>query len=157
MNNFTEYISKNLALYELSNDGIKLSTLAQANFCRNELAKALRKGPYQVNTLLGGYDFDKNDPTTGSSQLYYLDYMGTLHSIPYGCQGYANMFCVGIMDRDYKSSVELMTEDDALAIIYKCIKEIQTRFLVSQENFIIKCIDKNGIRTISCGSDPDDN
>jgi 20S proteasome subunit beta 4 len=155
-NNFSEYISKNLSLYELANDGMKLSTSAQANFCRNELSKALRKGPYQVNTLLGGYDINQLTGV-GQSSLYYLDYMGTLHPISYGCQGYAQMFCAGIMDRDYKSSMNLMTEQDAFDIITKCIKEMHTRFLVSQPNFIIKCIDKDGIRVISYGSNPADN
>ena len=52
---FTEYVQKNMALYEISN-GLKLSTPAAASFVRNELAVALRKGPYQTNLLLGGYD-----------------------------------------------------------------------------------------------------
>merc|ERR1719276_758670 len=56
MVNFTEFISKNFKLYEHMNDSTPLSLHAQANFTRNELAKALRKGPYQVNILLGGCD-----------------------------------------------------------------------------------------------------
>jgi len=41
--NFTEYVQKNLALYQI-NSGLKLSTKATANFIRGELATALRKG-----------------------------------------------------------------------------------------------------------------
>ena len=73
--NFTEYVAKNIRLYELANDGTKLSVHAQANFARGELAYALRRGPYQVNILLGGYD-EKKDDKEGFSSLYYLDYMG---------------------------------------------------------------------------------
>ena len=54
---FGEYVQANMKLYELRN-GVKLSTHACANFVRNQLAEALRKGPYQVNTLLAGYDKD---------------------------------------------------------------------------------------------------
>jgi 20S proteasome subunit beta 4 len=161
LTNFTEFIHKNLQLYELANDGMKLSTHAQANFCRNELAKALRRGPYQVNTLIGGYDATSKDATTatvsGKSSLYYLDYLGCLHKLNYACQGYCNMFCAGIMDREYKASVDEMSFDDALNIINKCMKEIQTRFLVSQPNFIIKIIDKDGVRVHSFGQNPADN
>lgn len=157
LTNFTEFISKNIKLYELSNDNTKLSTNAQANFCRNELAKALRKGPYQVNILLAGYDTNKNDETIGESSLYYLDYFGALHKLNYGCQGYCNMFCVGIMDKEYKADVKEMTEEDAINIVNKCIKELQMRFLVSQQNFIIKAIDKDGVRVVSYGSDPTNN
>lgn len=41
---FTEYIQKNLHLYQFRNT-IPLSTAATANFTRGELATALRKVP----------------------------------------------------------------------------------------------------------------
>jgi 20S proteasome subunit beta 4 len=147
--NFSEYISKNLALYQLSNDGLQLSTAAQANFCRNELATALRKGPYQVNILLGGYD-DK----TGSGSLYWMDYLAALSKVKYGAQGYASSFCLSIMDRDWK---EGLTETEAIDIVEKCIKELQVRFLLNQSNFMIKVIDKDGVKVVKFGGDPTDN
>jgi len=147
--NFSEYISKNFALYQLSNDGIQLSTAAQANFCRNELATALRKGPYQVNILLGGYD-----KKTSSGSLYWMDYMAALTKLKYGAQGYASNFCLSIMDRDYK---EGLTEEEAVQIVEKCIKELQVRFLLNQSNFLIKAIDKDGVRVVKFGADPADN
>jgi len=156
---FTEYISKNLKLYELSNDGTKLSTHAQAHFARNELAQALRRGPYQVNVLLGGYDAPSqgsNDGETkeGGGSLYYMDYLAALQKVSYGAHGYAAYFCLGIMDREYK---ENLSYDDAMAIIKKCIFELHTRFLISQPNFIVKAIDKDGIRVVEQGADPKDN
>jgi 20S proteasome alpha/beta subunit len=144
--NFTEYIAKNLQLYELANDGTKLSTHAQANFCRGELAAALRKGPYQVNVLLGGYD------PSGSS-LYFMDYLGSLQKVPYGSQGYAANFCLSIMDRECH---ERMNETEALTIIDHCIDELKTRFLIQQPNFIIKVVDKDGVRVVKFGGDPAD-
>mmetsp|Transcript_36217 Transcript_36217/g.87415 ORF Transcript_36217/g.87415 Transcript_36217/m.87415 type:complete len:201 (+) Transcript_36217:128-730(+) len=146
--NFSEYVSKNLQLYELSNDGTKLSTRAQANFCRGELAKALRKGPFQVNVILGGYD----DKTQGS--LYVMDYMGSLVEAKYGAQGYASNFCLSIMDRDWDGG---MDEGRAVELVEKCIQELKTRFLINQSNFIIKVIDKEGLRTLKFGADPTDN
>ena len=146
--NFSQYIQKNIALYELSNDGTKLSTHAQANFARGELAAALRRGPYQVNSLLGGYDV-----ADGTSSLYFLDYMASLQKVNYGCQGYAGAFCLSIMDRDWQ---EGLTEDEAIAIVEKCVAELATRFLVAQPNFIIKVIDEGGVRTVKFGEDPAD-
>jgi 20S proteasome subunit beta 4 len=104
----------------LSNDGTKLSTHAQANYARGELATALRKGPFQVNVLLAGYD-----ENLGGS-LYHLDYMGTMHY------------------------------EEALKIVEKCINEIHTRFMMSQPNFMIKNVDKDGVHVISFGADPAD-
>ena len=134
-------------MYELANDGTKLSTHAQANFARGELAAAIRKGPYQVNILLGGFD-DKAGPS-----LYHLDYFGTLHKVKHGAQGYAQYFCSSIFDKDYK---EGLTYDEALTIINKCINEMHTRFMLSQPNFILKKVDKDGVSVISFGEDPAD-
>ena len=52
---FGEFIQKNIALYRIKN-GYSLSVKSVANFTRNELADSLRRRPYQVNLLLGGYD-----------------------------------------------------------------------------------------------------
>mmetsp|Transcript_115450 Transcript_115450/g.172487 ORF Transcript_115450/g.172487 Transcript_115450/m.172487 type:complete len:201 (+) Transcript_115450:81-683(+) len=145
--NFTEYVSKNINLYELANDGTKLSTHAQANFARGELAAAIRKGPYQVNILLGGFD-EKSGPS-----LYHLDYFGTLHKVKHGAQGYAQYFCSSIFDKDYVAG---LSYDDAIVIIEKCIKEMHTRFTMSQPNFILKKVDKDGVSVISFGEDPAD-
>lgn len=145
--NFTEYIAKNISLYELANEGTKLSTHAQANFARGEMAKALRKGPFQVNVLLGGYDAGKG------ASLYYLDYFGALHKVKSGAQGYAQYFCSSIFD---KECTDNMTEDDAIKVVEKCINEMQTRFMLSQPNFIIKKVDKDGVSVVSFGEDPAD-
>jgi 20S proteasome subunit beta 4 len=148
--NFTEYIAKNMALYEFSHDGLKLSTKAQANFCRTELATALRKGPYQVNILLAGYDTKQSE---GSASLYFLDYLASMQKVPYGAHGFASSFCLSIMDQETKPG---MTEADALKIMDHCIHEIQTRVLIHQPNFIVKVIDKDGVRVAKFGADPED-
>jgi len=147
MVNFTQYIAKNLALYQLNHDNIKLSTKAQANFCRSELAKALRKGPYQVNLLLGGYDED------AGGSLYYMDHLAALAKLDFGSHGHASSFCLSIMDNEYR---EGLNEEQALKIIDHCIDEIHTRFLISQPNFMIKVIDKDGVRVSKFGGDPSD-
>ena len=147
---FSEYISKNLKLYELSNDGLRLSTHAQANFCRGELAKALRRGPFQVNVLLGGYD----DKVPKGGSLYTMDYLGSCQKVNYGAQGYASNFTLSIMDRDWEEGLD---EDAAVKIVEHCIREMKMRFLLNQSNFIIKVVDKEGVRMVKFGSDPADN
>ncbi|CAM6110978.1 unnamed protein product [Calypogeia fissa] len=54
---FSEYIQKNILLYQFRN-GIPLSTAAAANFTCGELAHALRKNPYYVNMTIAGFDAD---------------------------------------------------------------------------------------------------
>eukprot|EP01039_Chlorochromonas_danica_P002546 gene2545-2787_t len=140
--NFGEYIEKNMKLYELNND-VKLSTHGAANFIRGELATALRRGPYQTNLILVGYDaINPNDPVS----LYHMDYLASLSKINFGAHGYCAHFILSIFDREWKAGLSL---DEALAIVRKCIHELQTRFLIAQPNFVIKLVDAQGIRKIS--------
>jgi len=149
MVNFTEFISKNFKLYEHMNDSTPLTLHAQANFARNELAKALRKGPFQVNVIFGGCE-----PKTGESALYVMDYFGSLSKVNFGLQGYASNFCLSVMDKEWK---EGMTEQEAIEVAEKCIKELKIRFLINQTNFIMKVVDKDGIRVVKEDGDTKDN
>ena len=79
---FSGYIRVNVQLYSMRN-GIDLSPPAVANYTRNELAKSLRKKPYQVGMLLGGID-----PITNKPSLYWIDQYASLASLPYAAQGY---------------------------------------------------------------------
>ncbi|KAH8495740.1 hypothetical protein POPTR_010G084800v4 [Populus trichocarpa] len=133
---FTEYIQKNVALYQFRN-GIPLTTAAAANFTRGELATALRKNPYMVNILLAGYDKE-----TGPS-LYYIDYIATLHKVDRGAFGYGSYFCLSMMDRHYHSG---MSVEEAVELVDKCITEIQSRLVVAPPNFVIKIVDRDGAR-----------
>jgi 20S proteasome subunit beta 4 len=53
---FGEFIQKSIKLYALKSN-YELSVKAAVNFTRDKLATALRKGPYQVNLLIGTYSF----------------------------------------------------------------------------------------------------
>jgi 20S proteasome subunit beta 4 len=134
--NYTNVIQQHIQTYHFQNNQtISLSVAAQANYARNVLSTALRRGPYQVDVLIGGVD-----AKTKQSSLYWIDYLGTLQKVNYGCQGYCTQFCLSIMDEQYNANVK-MTKDDAIRIIQMCINEIQKRFLPQQKHFIIKCME----------------
>mmetsp|Transcript_39081 Transcript_39081/g.95577 ORF Transcript_39081/g.95577 Transcript_39081/m.95577 type:complete len:193 (-) Transcript_39081:146-724(-) len=135
---FTEFVQANVQLYQLRT-GITLSTKGVAGFTRNELAKAIRKSPVAVNMLLAGYD-DQAGPS-----LYYLDYLGTCHPMDYTAQGYASFFVLSTLDRHWHKG---MTVDEATDLMRKCIAEIKVRFTINQPKFIVKVVDKDGVRTV---------
>lgn len=81
---------------------------------RNELATALREGPYQVNLLIGGVD-------QSSPSLYYIDYLGSMHKMNYAVHGYAAYFLLSVLDRLY-------TKDMTLEQVISC----QTDFHISR-------------------------
>ena len=95
--------------------------------------------PGHLFTLLGG--FDKG---VGAS-LYYIDYMASSNKVNFGCHGYGSNFVLSILDREWTEGLD---EAAGLDIINKCIAELQTRFLIHMPKFLIKIVDKDGIRVL---------
>ena len=89
-------MTRNLKLNEFK-QGHALTLEASAQFSRTLLAEALRRGPYQVNCLLGG--FCEQD---GVAKLYWMDYLGALQRVQKGAQGYAGYFVSSVLDNSYK-------------------------------------------------------
>eukprot|EP00884_Botryococcus_braunii_P008818 jgi/Botrbrau1/17938/Bobra.50_1s0034.1 len=135
---FSEYIIANLRLYTLRNE-IDISTKAAANFTRAELAKALRKRPYNTNLLIAGWD-----KKTGPS-LYWMDYLATCASVNVGGTGYGSYFVLSLMDRLWHKD---LTEAEALDLMEKGIEEVRKRLVVAPPSYVIKVVDKDGIRTV---------
>lgn len=95
------------------------------------------QNPYSVNILLAGYDKE-----TGP-ELYYIDYIATLHKLEKGAFGYGSYFSLSMMDRHYHSG---MSVEEAVDLVDKCIMEIRSRLVVAPPNFVIKIVDKDGAR-----------
>lgn len=144
-NQFMEYIEKNIKLYELRND-VSLSTKAAANWTRNEMATALRKGPYNCDILIAGYD-----EATSDSSLYFLDSYASCIPLSKAAHGYAAYFCSGLLDRYWTPEITL---DEALKLIKKCITELKVRFVLKLSEYIIKVVDKDGVRVINVADIP---
>merc|ERR1712100_560667 len=129
------FIDKNIRLNNLRT-GNKMTTKAAANFTRNELASALRSGPYQADLLVAGCD-------ASGPALYFIDYLASMQKCNKAAHGYGAYFALGIMDRSFKADLTL---DEAKEIIRKCIKEMEVLFVMHMGKFIVKVVDKNGIR-----------
>ena len=134
---FGSFIQQNVALCRFRN-GFELTVNEIAHFARTKLSEALRKQPYQVNCLIGGYD--KEGP-----QLYWIDYMGTITEVPYGAHGHAAYFVSSILSNYWTPDTD---KQKALEIIRTAIKELRTRFIIAQDHFLVKLIDANGVSVV---------
>lgn len=105
-----------------------------------QLATALRKGPYQTNLLLAGYD-----EHTGP-ELYFFDYLAAFSKVTFAAQGYAANFVLSVFDREWKQGLSL---DQGLDVVRKCLHELRTRFLISQPVFVVKVVDASGTRVVA--------
>jgi 20S proteasome alpha/beta subunit len=108
---------------------------------RTELAEALRRGPYQVNCLIGGFEH-----STGEAKLYWMDYFGTLQQVSKGAHGYAGYFVNSVLDNNYQKD---MTLEQGVAALKQCVIELRTRFIIKQPTFIAKVVTKDGIQVIN--------
>merc|ERR1719217_93210 len=138
VNNFIEYVSKNIRLYQLRNS-LNLSVKAAVNFTRNELAAALRKGPFQTDLIVAGVDED-------GPSLYFMDYLASAEKVNKAAHGYGAYFALSIMDRHWKKD---MTLDEAKEIMRMCIQEMQVRFLIHMSQFKVKVCTKDGVQEIT--------
>ncbi|KFY71982.1 hypothetical protein V499_07853 [Pseudogymnoascus sp. VKM F-103] len=135
---FAEYIQANAQLYSMRNQ-IDLSPSAIANFVRGQLASSLRsRKPYNVNLLLGGVD-----PITGKPSLYWLDYLASLAQLPYAAHGYAQYYCLSILDKHHHPDIDF---EQGMKILRLCTDELKRRLPVDFKGMLVKVITKDGIR-----------
>lgn len=147
---FTEHVTKDLRLNQLRS-GISMSVAAIANYTRGQLAKFLRKSPYQCNLMLAGYDSEnKIDGTPAGVSLYTVDYLGTLTKLKFAAEGYAQYFVLSTLDRFWKKN---LSEADALGVLEKAINEVQKRLVINQPSFCIKIVDKDGVRVLKAADE----
>ena len=134
---FSSYIQRNLDWHKYKH-GYELDLESTAEFTRSELAYAIRNGPFSVNLLIGGYDTKAE-----KAKLFWLDYFGTLQEVTKGGHGYAGYFVSSVLDNCYKAD---MTIDEGIECMKKCVKELKTRFLISQTEFVLKIVTKDGTK-----------
>ncbi|KAI9848681.1 MAG: Proteasome subunit beta type-4 [Sclerophora amabilis] len=142
---FAEFIQANIQLYSMRNDG-ELSPSAVANFVRHELATSLRsRHPYTVNLLLGGMD-----PIAQKPSLYWLDYLAALAPVPYAAHGYAQYYCLSILDKHHQPDINL---DQGLKILRMCTDELKRRLPIDFKGVIVKVVTKDGIKELDYEDD----
>ncbi|KAL2119260.1 hypothetical protein VTJ04DRAFT_6220 [Mycothermus thermophilus] len=142
---FAEYIQANSQLYSMRNE-TDLSPSALAHFVRGELASSLRsRNPYSVNLLLGGVD-----PITGKPSLYWLDYLASLAKVPYAAHGYAQYYCLSLLDKHHHPDISL---ERGLELLKLCSEELKKRLPIDFKGLAVKAITKEGIKPIPFDED----
>jgi len=137
---FAEFIQANIALYTMRNE-TDLGPSAVASFVRGELARSLRsRKPYNVNLLLGGMD-----PITKKPSLYWLDYLASCAKLPYAAHGYAQYYCLSILDKHHHPDI---TFEQGMKILRMCTDELQRRLPIDFKGMTVKVVKKDGIQEL---------
>ncbi|SPO28845.1 probable multicatalytic endopeptidase complex chain PRE1 [Ustilago trichophora] len=137
---FCEWIERNSKLYSIRNH-VELRPKSAAAWIRKQLAESLRsRSPYQVNLLLGGFDLPSSQPA-----LYWIDYLGTLATVPFAAHGYGAFFAMSTLDRYHRPDMPL---DEGLDLLRRCINELKKRFIVDLGDFTVRVVDRDGARLV---------
>ncbi|EGD85321.1 hypothetical protein H112_06221 [Trichophyton rubrum D6] len=137
---FAEFIQANTQLYSMRNQ-TELGPSAVAHFVRGELARSLRsRSPYTVNLLLGGVD-----PITEKPSLYWLDYLASLAQVPYAAHGYAQYYCLSILDKHHHPDISF---EQGLKLLEMCSDELKRRLPIDFKGVLVKVVTKDGIRDV---------
>ena len=110
-----------------------------SSFIRTELAKSLRsRNPYTVNLLLGGYNTNSSKP-----ELYWIDYLASCAPVPYAAHGYAQYYCLSILDKHHHPDI---TFEQGMKILRMCTDELKRRLPIDFKGVLVKVVDKEGVR-----------
>ncbi|KAG7107574.1 proteasome subunit beta type-4 like protein [Verticillium longisporum] len=142
---FAEYIQANAQLYSMRNE-TDLSPSAISHFVRGELASSLRsRKPCNVNLLLGGVD-----PITLKPALYWMDYLASMAPVPYAAHGYAQYYCLSILDKHHHPDITL---GQGIKILNMCTDELKRRMPIDFKGMLVKAVTKDGVIDIEFDDD----
>jgi len=119
---------------------------AVSSFVRGELARSLRsRRPYNVNLLLGGFD-----TITATPKLYWIDYLASCAPVPYAAHGYAQYYCLSILDKHHHPDIEL---EQGMKLLRMCTMELKRRLPIDFKGVTVKVVTKDGIRDMEYADD----
>jgi len=137
---FAEYVERNIRLAQIRNT-YPLPPPSAASWIRRELADSLRsRSPYAVNLLVAGYDLSTHEP-----KLYWIDYLGTMATVPFAAHGYGTYFSLSLLDKYHDPEATL---EEGLATLRRCIDEVSKHLVVTPGKFKVKVVDKNGVQEV---------
>lgn len=80
-------------------------------------------------------------------QLFWLDALGALQSVPFGAHGLASRFALSLLDNGFREGMSLIEARD---LMEACFKQLEKRYLVSSVGFSMKVVDRTGCRDVVC-------
>eukprot|EP01086_Lenisia_limosa_P009831 TRINITY_DN33509_c0_g1_i1.p1 TRINITY_DN33509_c0_g1~~TRINITY_DN33509_c0_g1_i1.p1 ORF type:complete len:193 (+),score=28.62 TRINITY_DN33509_c0_g1_i1:160-738(+) len=136
---FTDLVEKEMSYYKFKN-GMQLEPDGVANHIRNTLWTALRKGPYEVQTLLGGFNKE------GKASLFSCDSLGTLLNVPFFAHGYSSHFLLALFDDMYKPD---LTQEEGIELLRKCQEALSKRMVHQTPEYVVKLVNRDGIQKVT--------
>lgn len=78
-------------------------------------------------------------------KLYWIDYLASCAAVPYAAHGYAQYYCLSILDKHHHPDIDLET---GLKLLKMCSEELRRRLPIDFKGLTVKICDEKGIKEV---------
>jgi 20S proteasome subunit beta 4 len=78
-------------------------------------------------------------------KLYWLDYLAASAEVPYAAHGYAQYYCLSILDKHHHPDIDL---EQGLKLLRMCAEELKRRMPVDFKGLTVKVVTPEGVKVI---------
>lgn len=86
------------------------------------------------------------DRRSKKPELYWIDFYSNMQEMNFAAHGHAAYFVMSTMDAYWHDS---MTEQEAMALLKKCLDELAVRYIGNFKQFFVKKVSLKGVETLN--------
>ena len=83
-------------------------------------------------------------------KLYWMDYLASLAPVPYAAHGYAQYYCLSILDKHHHPEMSL---EQGLKVLKMCADELRRRMPIDYKGLEVKVITIEGVKSVDFEDD----
>ncbi|KAI9658855.1 MAG: Proteasome subunit beta type-4 [Alyxoria varia] len=84
-------------------------------------------------------------------KLYWLDYLATCAEVPYACHGYAQYYCLSLLDKHHHPDISL---EQGMKLLRMCADELRRRLPIDYKGLEVKVVTEKGVERMDFQDDP---
>ena len=84
-------------------------------------------------------------------KLYWLDYLATCVEVPYACHGYAQYYCLSLLDKHHHPGIGL---EEGMKLLRMCADELRRRLPIDYKGLEVKVVRASGVERVEFEDDP---
>lgn len=93
----------------------------------------------------------KQENKTVKPKLYWLDYLASCAPVPYAAHGYAQYYCLSILDKHHHPDIDFET---GMKLLRMCSDELKRRLPIDFKGLTVKVVDEKGVREVEFEDTP---
>lgn len=83
-------------------------------------------------------------------KLYWIDYLASCAEVPYAAHGYAQYYCLSILDKHHHPDMSL---EQGMKVLRMCADELRRRLPIDFKGLNVKIVTPKGVETVEFKDD----